>query len=431
VTAGAPRPSDTLLFVNARQVVTCAGPARARRGREMADAGVLERQAVLVRDGVVAALGDERSLIGAHRDAAIVDCGDGVLTPGFVDSHTHAIFGRPRYEEQELRAAGVGYMEIARRGGGIHASVRDLRSRSEDELVALAIPRLRRLAATGVTTVEVKSGYGLTLDDELKTLSAIRRLAGELPLRIVPTFLGAHEIPLEHRESAARRDDYIRLLLEQMIPRVAAERLARFADVFCEPGVYTVDESRRILTAARQHGLLLKLHADELEAGGGAELAAQIGATSADHLAAISDAGLAALARSETVATLLPATMIFLGKTKQAPARALIDGGAAVALATDFNPGTSPTPNFSLLLTLGVSQLHLSAAESIVASTVNGAAALALAGETGQIAPGFSADLALHAVQDVRELPYWFGDHRCAGSWIRGKACHPYDLPVS
>jgi imidazolonepropionase len=431
VTAGAPRPSDTLLFVNARQVVTCAGPARARRGREMADAGVLERQAVLVRDGVVAALGDERSLIGAHRDAAIVDCGDGVLTPGFVDSHTHAIFGRPRYEEQELRAAGVGYMEIARRGGGIHASVRDLRSRSEDELVALAIPRLRRLAATGVTTVEVKSGYGLTLDDELKTLRAIRRLAGELPLRIVPTFLGAHEIPLEHRESAARRDDYIRLLIEQMIPRVAAERLARFADVFCEPGVYTVDESRRILTAARQHGLLLKLHADELEAGGGAELAAQIGATSADHLAAISDAGLAALARSETVATLLPATMIFLGKTKQAPARALIDGGAAVALATDFNPGTSPTPNFSLLLTLGVSQLHLSAAESIVASTVNGAAALALAGETGQIAPGFSADLALHAVQDVRELPYWFGDHRCAGSWIRGKACHPYDLPVS
>ena len=431
MTAGAPRPSDTLLFVNARQVVTCAGPARARRGREMADAGVLERQAVLVRDGVVAALGDERSLIGAHRDAAIVDCGDGVLTPGFVDSHTHAIFGRPRYEEQELRAAGVGYMEIARRGGGIHASVRDLRSRSEDELVALAIPRLRRLAATGVTTVEVKSGYGLTLDDELKTLRAIRRLAGELPLRIVPTFLGAHEIPLEHRESAARRDDYIRLLIEQMIPRVAAERLALFADVFCEPGVYTVDESRRILTAARQHGLLLKLHADELEAGGGAELAAQIGATSADHLAAISDAGLAALARSETVATLLPATMIFLGKTKQAPARALIDGGAAVALATDFNPGTSPTPNFSLLLTLGVSQLHLSAAESIVASTVNGAAALALAGETGQIAPGFSADLALHAVQDVRELPYWFGDHRCAGSWIRGKACHPYDLPVS
>jgi imidazolonepropionase len=195
--------------------------------------------------------------------------------------------------------------------------------------------------------------------------------------------------------------------------------------------VYTVPESRRILEAARKHGLLLKLHADELEASGGAELAAEIGATSADHLAAISEAGVEALARAGTVATLLPATMTFLGKTRQAPARALIAGGAAVALATDFNPGTSPTLNFPLLLTLGVSQLHLSVAESLVAATVNGAAALALAGETGQLAPGFSADLALHAVEDARELPYWFGDRRCTGSWIRGKACHPHDLPVS
>ena len=428
---GAPRDSDSLLFVNARQVVTCAGPARGRRGREMTDAGIRERQAVLVRDGRIEALGDERGLIAAHRGTAIVDCRGGVLTPGFVDSHTHALFGRPRYEEQELRAEGIGYMEIARRGGGIHASVRDLRTRSEDELVALAIPRLQRLAATGVTTVEVKSGYGLTLDDELKTLRAISRLAEQLPMRIVPTFLGAHEIPLEHRESAARREEYVRLVIDEMIPRVASEGLARFVDVFCEPGVYTVEESRRILTAARDNRLLLKLHADELEAGGGAELAGEIGATSADHLAAISDEGIAALARGATVATLLPATMVFLGKTKQAPARALIDSGVPVALATDFNPGTSPTPNFPLLLTLGVSQLHLSAAEAIVASTVSGAAALALAGETGQIAPGFSADLALHAVDDVRELPYWFGDHRCVGSWVRGKACHPYDLPVS
>lgn len=431
MTAGATGASDTLLFVNARQVVTCAGPARARRGREMSDAGVLERQAVLVRDGRIQALGEERELIATHRGAAIVDCGGGVLAPGFVDSHTHALFGRPRFEEQELRAAGVGYMEIARRGGGIHSSVRDLRTRSEDELVALAIPRLRRLAATGVTTIEVKSGYGLTLDDELKTLRAIRRLGEQLPMRIVATFLGAHEIPLEHRDSAARREEYIRLVVDEMIPVVAREQLARFADVFCEPGVYTVDEARRILSAARGSGLQLKLHADELEAAGGAELAGEMSATSADHLAAISERGIAALARGGTVATLLPATMVFLGKTKQAPARSMIEAGVPVALATDFNPGTSPTPNFPLLLTLGVSQLHLSAAESIVAATVNGAAALALAGETGQIAPGFSADLALHAVEDFRELPYWFGDHRCIGSWIRGKACHPYDLPVS
>jgi imidazolonepropionase len=252
-----------------------------------------------------------------------------------------------------------------------------------------------------------------------------------LPLRLVPTFLGAHEIPLEFRETSARREEYIDLLVGEMIPRVARERLATFADVFCEPGVYTVPEARRILGAAREHGLLLKLHADELEAGGGAELAAEIGATSADHLAAISEQGVAALAGSNTVATLLPASMVFLGKTRQAPARALIEGGAAVALATDFNPGTSPTLNFPLLLTLGVSQLHLSVAESLIAATVNGAAALALAGQTGQLAAGFSADLALHAVEDVRELPYWFGDRRCIGSWIRGKACHPYDLPVT
>ena len=431
MSGGNPPAANQLLFVNARQVVTCAGPARARRGREMTDVEIRERTGVLVAGERIVALGDEAELRAVAPSAAIVDCAGGVLTPGFVDSHTHAIFGRPRYEEQELRAAGTGYMEIARRGGGIHASVRDLRARSEDDLVALAIPRLRRLAASGVTTVEVKSGYGLTVDDELKTLRAVRRIAAQLPMRLVATFLGAHEIPLEYRDKASRRDEYIGLLVGEMIPRVATEGLARFADVFCEPGVYTVSESRRILIAARKHGLLLKLHADELEGGGGAELAAELGATSADHLAAISEKGIAALAGAETVATLLPATMTFLGKTRQAPARALIDGGASIALATDFNPGTSPTLNFPLLLTLGVSQLHLSVAESMIAATVNGAAALALSGETGQIEPGFSADIALHAVNDVRELPYWFGDQRCIGSWIRGKACHPYDLPVS
>ena len=322
-------------------------------------------------------------------------------------------------------------MEIARQGGGIHASVRDLRSRSEDDLLALARPRLARLAASGVTTVEVKSGYGLTLDDELKTLRVVRRLAAELPMRVVPTFLGAHEIPIEYRGEGERRAEYIELLVREMIPAVAREKLARFADVFCEPGVFTVDESRRILLAARSHGLAIKLHADELETGGGAELAAELGAVSADHLAAISEAGVAALASSETVATLLPGTMLFLGKTRQAPARALIDGGAAVALATDFNPGTSPTTNFPLLLTLGVSQLHMTVGESLIAGTVNGAAALGLADRTGQIAPGFSADLALYAVEDVRELPYWYGERRCKASWVAGKACHQYDLPVS
>ena len=422
---------DGLLFVNARQVVTCAGAARGRRGTEMSDAVVRPGVGVLVRGHAIVAVDEDAVLQRSAHDATVVDCAGGVLTPGFVDSHTHAIFGRPRHDEQELRAAGVPYMEIARRGGGIHASVRDLRARAEDELYALAEPRLRALAASGVTTVEVKSGYGLTLDDELKTLRVVRRLADALPMRIRATWLGAHEIPLEYRERVDGRRAYLDLLVHEMLPAIAEARLASFADVFCEPGVFTVDESREILLAARAAGLAIKLHADELSAGGGAELAAELGAVSADHLAAVSDDGIAALASHDTVATLLPGTMLFLGKREQAPARRLIDAGVPVALATDFNPGTSPTTNFPLMLTLGVSQLRLSVAEAMIAGTVNGAAALGLAGRIGQLAAGFSADLALWDVQDVRELPYWYGAGRCRASWARGKPCHAHDLALA
>jgi imidazolonepropionase len=423
--------SHDLLFVNARQVVTCVGPARARRGREMGDAAVREGIAVHVQADTIVDVGLETKMRAANPRATIVDCEGGVLTPGFVDSHTHAVFGRARYEEQELRATGVSYMDIARRGGGIHASVRDLRARDEDELFGLAEPRLAALAASGVTTVEVKSGYGLSLDDELKMLRVIRRLAETMPMRIVPTWLGAHEIPLEYRDREGGRREYVDRLVHEMLPAVAAGRLARFADVFCEPGVFTVDESREILTAARGAGLGIKLHADELSAGGGAELAASLGATSADHLAAVSEAGISALAGAGTVATLLPATLLFLGKRDHAPARRLVEAGVPVALASDFNPGTSPTTNFPLVLTLGVSQLGLGVAEVLVAATVNGAAALGLADRVGQLAPGFSADLALWAVEDVRELPYWLGAGRCRASWTRGKPCHPRDLALA
>jgi imidazolonepropionase len=412
------------LLVDAAQVVTCAGPLRARRGAELRDASVLTHAALAMQDGRIVAVGPQELLEREFGDADHVSCAGNVLTPGLVDSHTHGIFGKPRHEEQELRASGLGYMEIAKRGGGIHSSVRDLRTRSEDALFALAVPRLTRLAAHGTTTVELKSGYGLTLDDELKSLRVIRRLQEALPLRIVPTFLGAHEIPLEYRTLPRTREEYVALLVDEMLPRVASEQLATFADIFCEPGVYTLDETRRILGAAKRQGLRLKLHADELEAGGAAELAAELGATSADHLAAISDAGIQALAASNTVATLLPGTMLFLGRTRQAPARALIDAGAAIALATDFNPGTSPTVNFPLMLTLAVSQLKLSVAEAMIAATVNGAAALGLAEETGQLAPGLSADVTEFAIGDIRELPYWYGDQRCARSWVRGKPCH-------
>jgi imidazolonepropionase len=233
-----------LLFVNASQVVTCSGPARARRGSELADCGIVTASAVAVEGDHVVELGSQDDLKRAHPRANFVDCGGRVLLPGLVDSHTHAIFGKPRFEEQELRAAGADYMEIARTGGGIHSSVRDLRARHEDELYALAVGRLSRLMACGTTTVEVKSGYGLTLEDELKMLRVARRLSQSVPMRIVSTFLGAHEVPLEARATPAGRADYVRSLVSAMIPRVAADGLAQFVDVFCEPGVFTVEESR-------------------------------------------------------------------------------------------------------------------------------------------------------------------------------------------
>jgi imidazolonepropionase len=393
----------------------------------MRDAGILKNVAVGVTNGRIAEVGAARDLQLAFAGAEIVDCHGGVLTPGLVDSHTHAVFGRPRFEEQELRAEGHDYMEIAARGGGIHSSVRDFRERTEDDLYDLALPRLRSLASYGTTTVEIKSGYGLSVDDELKALRVIGRLAASTPMRVVATWLGAHEIPHEYRSSSAQRGEFLGLLVNDLLPKVREQGIARFADVFCEPGVFTIEETRGILKAARKSGLGLKIHADELEPCGGAELAASLDAVSADHLAAISGAGINALSSSATVATLLPGTMLFLGKTKQAPARALIDAGASVALATDFNPGTSPTVNFPLMLTLGVSQLRMSAAEVLVAATVNGAAALGLAAETGQIAPGFSADLALFQISDARELPYWYGARLCVGTWKAGAPCHPYE----
>ena len=381
--------------------------------------------AVAVEGPLIAAIGPFEELEGGFPDAEQVDCGGRVMTPGLVDSHTHAVFGRARYDEQELRAAGAGYMEIAEKGGGIHSSVRDLRQRSENDLLTLARERVRRIARYGTTTIEIKSGYGLTPDDEIKSLRVAARLSDECNMRVVSTWLGGHEIPREFRARENGRRAYIEQLIMEQLPRVVDERLATFADVFCEPGVFTIDETREILDAARASGLGLKLHADELEPCGGAELAASLNATSADHLAAISPAGIEALAKSGTVATLLPGTMFFLGRDKQAPARALISAGAAVALATDFNPGTSPTPNLPLIMTIGVSQLHMSVAEVLIATTVNGAAALGIADTVGQITAGFSADLALWDCEDVREIPYWYGDARCSESWCRGERVYP------
>jgi imidazolonepropionase len=398
-----------LLFVGASEIVTSDGPLA-----ECVRAGA----AILVEDGRIAAIVEEVGLEADAQHVLRVDCAGGVITPGFVDSHTHAVFGTWRAAEYALRSRGVPYMEIARRGGGINASVRDLRSLTEDDLFEISRSRLVSLLQHGTTTVEIKSGYGLDTENELKQLRVIRRLQRAVPIGVVPTFLGAHEFPPEYRE---RRDEYVDVLVQEMLPAVAAERLAVFCDVFMEPGVFTAAQTRRVLEAGMEHGLIPKLHADELENSGAAQLAASIGAASADHLGAISDEGIAALAASDTVATLLPATLLFLGRTRYAPARRLLDAGATVALATDFNPGSSPTPSMPLVLTLACSLMGMDPLEAIVAATAGGARALRLADGTGTIRVGAPADLLLWNIGDHRELPYRFGLPPLQGVWKRGE----------
>lgn len=407
--------------------MTCRGPARARRARELGELEVLSDVAVAVADGRIADVGPWRALRDRYRGAEVTEI-SGVLFPGFIDCHTHAVFGAPRLDDHQRRALGESYQQIAAAGGGILQSVRDVRAREADELETVSRARLLTLRAHGATTIEVKSGYGLELEAELKQLRVVRRLAESERLELVPTFLGAHEVPPEFR---SRRAEYVRLVVEEMLPAVAQEQLARCCDVFCEPGVFTVPEARAVLTAARRHGLALKLHADELEGSGGAELAVELGALSADHLAGISDPGIRALAASDTVAVLLPATMSFLGKPRQAPARRLIEAGAAVALATDFNPGTSPTIGLPLVMSLAVSQLGLRHSEALFAVTVNAAAALGMAGERGQIAPGFAADLVTCEIADWREVAYWVGANLVTAVWTGGFACPRPSGPVS
>jgi imidazolonepropionase len=404
---------SSLLFAGASEVVTCTATT--------SDI-VMRGAAVHVKDGLVHAVGPEQRVTAEAGDAIRVDCAGCVITPGFVDSHTHAVFGAWRAAEYAMRSRGVPYMEIARGGGGINASVRDLSRRSEEELLALARPRIAAMLAGGTTTAEVKSGYGLDTENELKQLRVVRALQLETPMDLVPTFLGAHEVPPAYSD---RRDAYVDLIVAEMIPAVARERLAVFCDAFMEPGVFTAAQARRVLEAGKSHGLIPKLHADELENSGAAELAVELGAASADHLGAISDNGISALANSNTVATLLPATLLFLGKSRYAPARRLIDAGATVALATDFNPGSSPTSSMQLVLTLACSQMRMDPLEAIVAATAGGARALRLTDGTGTLAPGGPADLAVWNIADHRELPYRYGAAPLRGVWKRGQPVLP------
>ena len=415
--------ASPLALVGAGAVVTGPADAGPVRHPGAGHLGLRTGVGVAIADGRIAHLAPEADVRdwARERGADLVECEGRLVTAGLVDAHTHAVFGRARLEDQARRARGGDYKAIAAAGGGILSSVSDFRSRGEDELVALTRNRLAHVAALGTTTVEIKSGYGLTLEHELKALRVVRRLAAEGPLRLVPTFLGAHEVPAEYR---ARRDAYVRLVIDEMLPAVAREGLAVFCDVFCEPGVFSVDESAAILEAARALGLRAKLHADELDPSGGAELAARLGAASADHLAAISPRGVEALAASATVAMLLPGTLTFLGKTRQAPARALFEAGAVVGLASDFNPGSSPTANLPLVMALAVAQARFQPEEAFLAATVNAAWALGLGADAGRLTPGGRADVVVWNCRDVRELAYWYGMPLAWLVFAAGRPCH-------
>jgi imidazolonepropionase len=372
----------------------------------------------VVAYGPAAAVG--RALFGDDGPpptCTVVDAGGRAVVPGFVDPHTHAVFGRTRQDEYERRLRGESYLEIAAAGGGIRASVRDLRQRDEDDLLALAIPRLEGLRAHGTTTVEIKSGYGLSLADELKTLRVARRAADAVGMRAVLTCLAAHEVPDEYR---TQRDRYVRLVCDEVLPEVVAEGLAERCDVFCEPSVFDLAETETILQRALELGLRLTVHADELEPMGGSALAARLGADSADHLIRIQPDGIDALARSSTVATLLPGTVFTLGIQHYAPARTMIAAGCAVALATDFNPGSCPIASVPLVQSIACSQMKLSPAESLVATTLNAAWALGLAGEIGSLAPGKAADFVILRGDDHRLVPYHGGVDAVAEVWQGG-----------
>jgi imidazolonepropionase len=394
----------SLLVRNCGEVATPVGTT-ALRGPALRDIRRIPNAAVLARDGTIVAVGPEREVLRQAPSARLeLDAEGGAVLPGFVDPHTHAIFGAPRAAEYAARLEGQSYTEIAAAGGGIHSSVRDVRARSEAELVEISVPRLQSMLAHGTTTVEIKSGYGLTTGDELKLLRAARRLGSRVPLEIVTTFMGAHEIPLEHR---AERSVYVRQVIDEMLPAVAG--LAEFNDVFCEPTVFTLEESEQILRAGMRHGLRPKLHADELAPYAGTELACRLGAVSADHLLHVSEAGLRALGASDTVAVLLPATSFGLAKGEYAPARQLVEAGAAIALATDFNPGSSYCESMQAVWSLACSMLRLLPAEGLAAATLNAAAALGRSDRIGSLEAGKRCDLVVTSVRDFRAVPYHFG----------------------
>lgn len=411
--------SETLAVINCSQLLTLAGPRRPRAGAELRELSIIEDGAMLVRGGRVERVGVraeiERLIDGA---CEVFDAGCRVVAPGFVDAHAHPVFAGNRADEFEQRAAGATYQDIAARGGGIRSTVRRTRAASEEELFAAAVRREEWFLRTGTTTVEAKSGYGLGVEDELKMLRVVRRLNERGRLSYVPTFLGAHEVPDEYR---GRSEEYVALVVNEMLPRVAGEGLAEFCDVFCEERVFTVEESRRVLSTARASGLGLRVHADQLTRGGGAALAAELKAKTADHLEHTDAEGIAALKEAGVQPVLLPGSVYALGSARYPEARAMIDAGLAVVLATDFNPGSSPTPSMTMILSLASTHMKLTPAEAFTAATVNAAHSLNRGGEAGTLEPGMRADFVAHDCEDYRELAYFFGVEHARAVFVGGR----------
>jgi len=412
--------SDSLLITGASQLLTIAGRVP-RRGRALSNLGIVRDGAVLVRDGAIAAAGTTAKLekLAAARKAEKLDVGGRVILPGFVDSHTHLIHAASRADEYELKIQGAGYEEIARKGGGILNSVKKLRAATSQQLKRRASAALEIFAAHGTTTIEAKSGYGLDVASELKILSLHKELGAAQPIEIVSTFLGAHVVPSEFRAKAEGPNEYVKLLTDWLIPEVASNGLAEYCDVFCDRGAFSRLQSRQILAAGKKNNLVPRLHAEQLTRTGATQLAIELGAASCDHLEQVNRSDIRALGKSNTVATLLPGCDFHLGLKQYAPARKLIDSGAIVALATDYNPGTSPTASMSMVLSLACTQLRMTPAEAIVAATYNAAYSLGRHKRIGSIEVGKQADLAVFEVEDYREIPYYFGVNTC---WLTLKS---------
>lgn len=410
-----------LLLTNIGTLLTLQGGRGPRRGRELGDVNAIANAAVLCRHGKIASVGAEHDVLrqakelGVHRDLENVDCKRGTVMPGFVDSHTHPVFAAPRLMDFERRIQGASYQQIAEAGGGIRSSVEAVRCASESELAQGVLAAFRHMQSCGTTTVEAKSGYGLSTDAELKSLRAIRQAAGEWQGTVVSTLLGAHVVPSEFAE---KPHEYVKLVCEEMIPRVASEKLAEYVDVFCERGAFTLPQTELIFDVAREHGLGVRAHVCQFTPQELSRLK-RFSPASFDHLDCLSDQDLKSLAQQDTVATLLPGASYFLAHSYP-PARRLIEAGAAVALATDYNPGTSPTTSMPMILSMACTQMRMTPAESISAATINGAHALRLDDSKGSIEVGKDADLGVFAVSDYREICYWFGGNSCSAVVMKG-----------